>query len=116
ALLARPDHLLASRETAGRWTQHDWDWSRGDPLRYAIHMVLLRGDTTIHSRILYWSFDNSNTFLGGEWGWTKSNDGCDLDDASLHFDSLSVNTAGFDVFCGGHATLAEPGQSLLVAG
>lgn len=109
--VSRPTHALTGDST-GHWTQNTWYWNHGDPNVYAIHMMLLRGDDSpYHSRILFGSFDNGSTFLGGEWGWSKSNDGCNLTLPGIHFDSLFVPSSGntYDPFCGGFVPLGTGG-------
>lgn len=67
------------RADTGQWTPDSVNWSEGNVERYAVHMMLLRGDNKpYHSRILWFQGEDLslNTLYGGEWGWTPGNDGC----------------------------------------
>jgi len=102
----------------GRWSPAS-NWARGDIARYAVHMVLLRGDNNpYHSRILWFQGEDTlgtrPTFEGGEWLWRPAPDTCAcFAYPTPQLDSLGVDSSLFNPFCAGHAQLAG---KLLVAG
>ena len=98
----------------GRWTAVS-DWAQGNNQRYAIHLLLLRGDhRPYHSRVLWFRGEGGSQFSGGQWGWQASQDTC-LAWPTASFDSLGMDASGVNFFCGGHATLAD-GRLMLVSG
>lgn len=100
----------------GQWTPPQW-W-RGDSTnnRYAVHMMLMAGDgAPYHSRILwYGGLGGGENLRGGEWGWTPGSEGCSSYPAG-NFTLLTPSDPAMDLFCGGHALLAD-GRALLVGG
>ena len=101
----------------GHWTPKSY-WSEGEQARYAVHMMLLRGDATYHSRILWFQGENvaGDTLYGGEWGWTPGGDDYSQFPTS-HFVRLGLNHSGMNPFCAGHAMLGGAGDDrVLVAG
>jgi hypothetical protein len=89
----------------------------------AINMVLLPGDTTYHSKVLWWNHDDLGPVGGGLWGWTVPVDDSvnlgtfpkshfvdrHLDDPLLH--SGQPN----NIFCAGQ-TMLEDGRLLVTGG
>ncbi len=94
------------------------DWSRGHSERYAVHLLLLKGDgNPHHSRVLWFHKQllGPDVMLGGQWGWTPGNDGCsDFPDAN--FAQLDAPTASMDLFCSGHAAIGDNGAVLFASG
>ncbi len=102
----------------GRWSQLT-DWSGGDSHKYAVHVMLVRGDNNpFNSRILWWGPQGPNQFPqfhGGEWGWKAGSESCD----AFPVDSLvalGIGLPGEDIFCSRHAMLADPGRVLVAGG
>ena len=117
ALVGLPGGARADR---GRWTPPA-NWAQGDQARYAVHMMLLRGDNNpYHSRILW--FEGENTFPpaapifeGGEWLWKPVGDTCTCATYPIvEFDSLGVDSCITNPFCSGHSVLGD--GRLFVAG
>lgn len=106
-----PHESRAGRDVTGKWSLNA-DSSRSH-LRYAIHMLLLRGDTTYHSRVLWWNLDGA-TFEGDEWGWNPSSVPPDSF-PGRSFTSIGVASSGMDEFCAGHAPMAN-GRVLTAGG
>lgn len=102
--------LIARAAGPGQWTQPGQpgdDWSGGNSLKYAVHMVLVPGDgNPYHSRVLYWRGATPTRFDGGEWGWRTGNDGCAAFPSSS-FDNLGLGTSGLDIFCSGNTLLPD---------
>ena len=106
--LSAPDAIASP----GKWATSA-DSSNGDPLRYAVHMALLRSQSVpFHSRIL-WFRGQETGFHGAEWGWLPGNDGCNSFPGNSFVrvspDTASVmpNAPGMDIFCAGHTGLAD---------
>jgi hypothetical protein len=102
----------------GAWSPPH-DISDGISAKYAVHLMLIPGDATYHSRILWWHGetklpDNTKRFDGAEWGWQPGNDGCSSFPTSS-FTDLGIGTPGIDVFCAGTAQLAD-GRMLVPGG
>src|SRR5262245_48303496 len=119
AALALSAFLLLASSAAwavqGKWTSN-WDWRNGpklctavdDTCRHATHMALLPGDgVTYHSRILWWSGEQSvdvNAFHGGQWGWNPgADDSCT--NTPTNWVDIGVPLAQMDVFCAGQVLL-----------
>lgn len=102
----------AAAAGSGRWTPKV-EWATN---RYAIHMMLMPGDgAPHHSRILWFSGESGDTptFFGGLWGWAPATDDC-ASYPSSSFTEITPTLVGYNVFCSGHAPLAD--GRLLVAG
>ena len=103
---ALPAH--ATYDVSGHWSPSA-DSSAGNTSRYAVHLLLLRGDgVPYHSRILYWRAIRDNQFHGRQWGWKKDvDDGCQTfpspNDTSLTM--LEVPLTDMDLFCAGHCEI-----------
>ena len=90
----------------GRWTAPT-DWAQGQNQRYAIHLLLLRGDERpFHSRVIWFRGEAGSQFLGGQWGWQASQDTC-IAWPAASFEDIGMDSSGVNFFCGGHATLAD---------
>ena len=80
ALIA-PLPASATYSITGRWTPPaDWhlEGTQVDKLKYAVHMVLIRGDgDPYHSRVLWWRAEKQDEFRGGQWGWKAPTSGDD---------------------------------------
>lgn len=116
AALAHPTATLAVG--MGRWTpKFDWATIAESDRRTAVHMMLLRGDgAPYHSRVLWFGGEPHNVFKGGTWGW---NPNTTIDDCNAYptanFTAITpLPTAGYNIFCSGHAALAD--GRMLVAG
>lgn len=108
--------LVAAATGPARWTP-SVDWGGGDPNRYAVNMILMAGDgAPYHSRILWFRGHGSSMsgLGGGEWGWTPGNEDCASYPAAS-FTALAPADPLMDVFCSGHAGLAD-GRILLAGG
>lgn len=91
----------------GRWSPTQ-NWGN-----IAIHMLILPGDgNPDHSRILWWSGEQSGQFFGGQWGWSPGGDSCSAFHGSS-FTARTVPASGVDVFCAGNAQLMD---SLFIPG
>jgi hypothetical protein len=87
----------------------------GDDSRYAVHLVLARGDNSpFHSRILWWRGEFGGAFHGGEWGWKIGSESCGGPFPSDSFVALPIGGPGEDVFCGSNSMLGD--GRLMVAG
>ena len=86
-------HGLTNDQT-GKWSPNS-NWHPDGSNKYAIHLVLLRGeDSPYHSRILWWNSDVGGVFYGGEWGWKTGSDGCDSFPQASSFIPVSVPSSG----------------------
>ena len=98
----------ATLDVTGQWSPNSAASQNG----YAVHMMLLRGDSQpYHSRILWWYGSDNSGFSGTEWGWSQTSSGCGAFDS---FSPIPVPPAGINVFCAGHVPL--PDGRVLVAG
>ncbi|MBI5709561.1 MAG: hypothetical protein HZC42_04540, partial [Candidatus Eisenbacteria bacterium] len=105
AILGGPRPALATGDVTGQWSPNA-DSSRGQPGRYAIHLVLLRGDAQpYHSRILWWSGDRFGSFSGSEWGWRPASPGCDAFPDTSSLSAIYVPPSGINEFCAGHVPI-----------
>lgn len=68
----------------------------------AVHMALLHGDDTYHSRVVWWRKQS----IGGVLGWVPGNDDCSQDPLTT-LSTLGTWAPGEDIFCSGHAGLAD---------
>ena len=113
-LLAQQLCAAPSLALPGKWSAIK-DWSGGNPSKYAVHMMLLRGDgAPHHSRLMWFQGQPLGVFNGGEWGWRS------IDSGFVHwpdsnFVALPVALPGMNIFCSGHATMGD-GRALLAAG
>ena len=112
---------VRSHADAGHWTTSA-NWSQGDRERYAVHMMLLRGDgNPYHSRILWYQGEaqiypsTTATFYGGEWGWRSLSDTAVVFYPTANFDPLGLDTCGMNPFCGSH-TILRDGRVLIAGG
>lgn len=90
-------------DQTGKWTP--LDDPRADWLQTQIHMALLRGDGTYHSKILSWQGGTGSSF-GKLWGWNGGTTGCSSI-LSTEFQELPLTHPGSDIFCAGHAALSN---------
>lgn len=114
AVLAWPTagHAVGS----GKWTpKFDWASSAPSDRRTAIHMMLLRGDgVPYHSRVFWYGGEPLHEFKGRLWGWNPVSDSCDSFPTTNFTAITPLPTVGYNVFCSGHAALAD--GRMLVAG
>lgn len=118
ALHATPARCGPTAHHPGQWTTaQPWPGrsSFGTSVQ-AVHMALLRGDTLFgrpHSQVMAWGSWAPGTTDGGLWGWNPTTDSPSL--AATNLTSRVVPAPPYDVFCAGHATLAN-GDLLIVGG
>lgn len=108
--------LVADAVGPARWTP-SVDWGGGNPNRYAVNMILMAGDgAPYHSRVLWYRGHGSSMsgLGGGEWGWLPGSESCDSY-PSGSFIALNPSDPQMDLFCSGHAGLAD-GRVLIVGG
>jgi hypothetical protein len=101
----------------GTWTSRK-NW--GSP---AVHLALLRGDTSAHrdgkphSEVFYFTFGDESpggTLLGGLWAWSPKSV-TSAGNLDTNFTALSLPAPPRNIFCSGHAHLAN-GNLLFVGG
>jgi Domain of unknown function (DUF1929)/Galactose oxidase, central domain len=103
-----------SSAATGKWIAPQ-DWGHGDSAKFAVHLMLLPGDSTYHSRILFYNGEfGTDFFAGGVWGWRPITDSCSTYPNS-NFDSLSVAAPGENPFCSGAAALGD-GRLFVIGG
>lgn len=104
--------------TTGQWTPSaNWcvsgNCNVGANQRYAVHLALLPGDGSPHSRVIFWNKSFSSVFRGAEWGWSPGGDGCGAYPTS-QLSEIGVPGVNMDLFCAGNTLL--PDGRLFVAG
>ncbi len=102
---------------AGQWTDTARDM-RSDPgnyAQYAIHLTLLPGAGSFHSRVLWWGREFNNQLWGGEWGWRPGSEGCAQFPDTSYLVPRPAPVSGVDIFCAGHAGLQD-GRMLVPGG
>ena len=103
--LLAPSTAAAAR---GRWTP-----TLDQMGNKAVHMVLVPGTGTEHSRVLWWPDGNN----GRVYTWNPDNDDC-MSAPLTGFTAVTPWSPGANIFCSGHTQLsgAEGGQLLTVGG
>lgn len=92
----------------GKWTSpHSWGG-------VAVHMMLVPGRDSYHSRIVWWA--GGEHIAGGVWGWSPPADATVNGGTypTSSFSPLGIDHAPADPFCSGHAQLGD--GKVLVAG
>ena len=108
-----PEAAIGGLSTSGMWTP-PVNWSNAGTDIRAVHLVLLPGGGTPHSRVLFWVSANTTTFGGREWAWSPGTHGCDSFPTG-RFVEISVPGVDHDLFCTSHVTLGD-GNRVLMAG
>ncbi len=107
-LLTATSAAQATYDVSGHWTPSA-DSSAGNENRYAVHMLLLRGDGNPYSaRILWWRAERDGLFHGRQWGWKPEvDDGCQSFPSDTSLWRIDVPLSGMDLFCAGHTSLDQ---------
>ncbi len=94
---------------------HPGQWSPTNPRPHIqIHMVLMRGESPLHSRILTWDGRGGND--GEEIGWQPGVEGCGTGAWNSFTFGLGPWSPGANIFCDGHCHLAGTGGLLSAGG
>lgn len=102
---------VPNQGTTGRWTPSQ-SWHQ-----IAVQMALLPGDGhPFHSRIVWWSDLDSQTFTGGQWGWRpgSASINCSSYPDTDYLKELGMSGPASNIFCSGLVQLNT--GNLLVAG